>query len=83
MFEADWYEKTFELFKRKPNSTEIFELIGSELDSALKSLKFEQVAEGSEDSSNSSGSYCGASFKKDQLLYHCRYKIIFMFFIKV
>lgn len=69
MFGAEWSELTFELFKREPNSIKIFELVRAEIDKALQDRNFDELFE---DSENSAGSYCGMSFKKDQLLYHCR-----------
>ncbi len=69
MFGADWYEKAFELFKNEPNSVKVFDLIRAEIDSALYSQGFDEFFAGSDDST---ASYCGMSFKKDQLLYHCR-----------
>lgn len=70
MISPDWLSKNLKIFKNSPNSTNIFEEIGHELDILLKENNFDKIIGTSK---GSVSSYCGISFKKDQLLYHCRY----------
>jgi hypothetical protein len=69
MISSNWLGKTFEFFKVSPNSTNIFDEIGHEFDKLLNANNFIKIIGSSE---GSVSSYCGISFKKDQLLYHCR-----------
>lgn len=70
MLSKEWFEETFQIFKSSPNSINVFDFIREKVEVLLKEENFEQLITCSEDSVSS---YCGISFKKDQLLYHCRY----------
>lgn len=60
----------FEIYKNDPISVNSFEIIGEKLEKLFESTQgLEELFAISEDSA---GSYCGISFKKDQLMYHCR-----------
>lgn len=69
MLPEDWLEENFQIFKNSPNSTNIFDIIRKKVEVLLKEQNFERLIACSEDAVSS---YCGMSFKKDQLLYHCR-----------
>lgn len=64
-----WIEGLFEKYKENPNSEDNFEVVRMELEAFMKSCNLEELLDISEDSA---GSYCGVSFKRDQLMYHCR-----------
>ena len=69
MISSDWLAKTFEIVKFSPNFTSIFEKIENEIQYLFHDNNFDEIIGSSKDSVSS---YCGVSFKKDQLLYHCR-----------
>lgn len=69
MLSSEWHEATFQLFKESPSSVEIFDIIGSKLNEYIEQKGLNKILE---TSNGLASSYCGLSFKKDQLLYHCR-----------
>ena len=62
-------EEAFEIYKNSPIDVDSFELVCGIVDNFLVNSKLENSLDLSEESV---GSYCGISFKKDQLMYHCR-----------
>ena len=60
----------FEIYKNDPISVNSFEIISEKLDQFFESTQgLDELLAISEETA---GSYCGISFKKDQLMYHCR-----------
>lgn len=66
---GSWLEETFEIYKNAPISHDSFGVVEEKIRNYFDDYKLEQLLDISEDSV---GSYCGVSFKRDQLMYHCR-----------
>lgn len=64
-----WLEAILENYKENPISDDYFEIVGGAVESFMNSCNLEESLDVSE---GSLGSYCGISFKRDQLMYHCR-----------
>lgn len=69
MFQT-WNENTFQSFKMNPISFNVFEDIQKLFEEFLISNDFNKIFGKVNESTE--GTYCGVSFKKDQLLYHCK-----------
>lgn len=66
---GDWYDELLSEFKSMPNGPisqiDLAEKVKTRLADELNLFMNEKEA-------SSASSYCGISFKKDDLLYHCR-----------
>ena len=66
---SNWFKTTFESFKDSLIDEGCFDQMKIEFEKFWDEIEFTNLMK---ESNDSSGSYCGISFKKDQLLYHCR-----------
>ena len=64
-----WLEDSYEIYETSPIAVNSFDLVGEKVELFLKNCNLEEFLGISEDSV---GSYCGITFKRDQLMYHCR-----------
>lgn len=65
-----WTENTFQSFKKDPISFDVFDKIHNSFEKFLEFNTFDKILD--KDDESTGGTYCGISFKKDQLLYHCK-----------
>jgi hypothetical protein len=68
MFQS-WVDSGLSDYSSSPASLELFDKISTELDIFFKNSGLDDIIKIDE---SSISSYCGTSFKRDQLLYHCR-----------
>lgn len=68
MFQS-WFDRGLSEYSSSPASLELFDKISTELDIFFKNSDLDDIIKIDE---SSISSYCGTSFKRDQLLYHCR-----------